>query len=199
MVREVLRVDGVSAETIAQLQASALRDYGRANASLVVRALIASHLAKNVGHVTPKSVDLSGDIKQIQTRIRLPKEALAEIDRRAEDRFSSRQHYISALILAHLGQPQLLGDEIEVLRRSNYELAKVGTNLNQIAKAFNLLVKAQSGGKLPEVGKRIAALKADITAHTGRVLKLLKAGSTLWDSQGPGRGQAKEKRTKRKG
>ncbi|MDG5826950.1 plasmid mobilization relaxosome protein MobC (plasmid) [Xylella fastidiosa subsp. pauca] len=57
------------------------------------------------------------------------------------------------MILAHLGYLQLHGDEIEVLRRSNYELARVGTNLNQVAKAFNTLVKMRGGEKLPEVGK----------------------------------------------
>src|SRR6218665_800656 len=35
------------------------------------------------------------------------------------------------------------------------KLAKVGTNLNQVAKAFNTLVKMRGAEKLPEVGKKI--------------------------------------------
>jgi hypothetical protein len=47
------------------------------------------------------------------------------------------------------------------LCRSNYELAKVGTNLNQVAKAFNTLVKMRGGEKPPEVGKKIASLRRE--------------------------------------
>lgn len=34
-------------------------------------------------------------------------------------------------------QKRLLGSEIEVLKKSNYELYKIGVNINQIAKANN--------------------------------------------------------------
>src|SRR6218665_1474480 len=54
------------------------------------------------------------------------------------------------------------------------KLAKVGTNLNQVAKAFNTLVKMRGGAeKFPEVGKKIASLRREITEHTGKVLRVL--------------------------
>ncbi|MDR1888002.1 MAG: plasmid mobilization relaxosome protein MobC, partial [Zoogloeaceae bacterium] len=105
-----------------------------------------------------------------------------KINKLAENRLSTRNYYIASIILAHLGQPQLQGDEIETLRRSNYELSKVGTNLNQIAKAFNILVNGGQG-KMPEIGKKLAALRREITEHTGKVLRVLNSGTSIWEAR----------------
>lgn len=51
---------------------------------------------------------------------------------------SSIQYYIIAVLRSHLySEKRLLGNEIEVLKKSNYELYKIGVNVNQIAKANN--------------------------------------------------------------
>lgn len=147
----MLRVDGVPPETKKQLQEAAMQLYGKPNASLLVRSLIANHLLKSVGTAKPLTVADARDTVRVE--LRLPRVALEKINGMADERFSSRNYYITSVILAHLGYLQLHGDEIEVLRRSNYELARVGTNLNQVAKAFNTLVKMRGGEKLPEVGK----------------------------------------------
>ncbi|MDG5824316.1 plasmid mobilization relaxosome protein MobC [Xylella fastidiosa] len=149
--RDMLRVDGVPPETKKQLQEAAMQLYGKPNASLLVRSLIANHLLKSVGTAKPLTVADARDTVRVE--LRLPRVALEKINGMADERFSSRNYYITSVILAHLGYLQLHGDEIEVLRRSNYELARVGTNLNQVAKAFNTLVKMRGGEKLPEVGK----------------------------------------------
>src|SRR6218665_3149542 len=73
------------------------------------------------------------------------------------------------------------------------KLAKVGTNLNQVAKAFNTLVKMRGAEKLPEVGKKIASLRREITEHTGKVLRVLEAGTTVWEAKGRGQRQRKRK------
>ncbi len=57
----------------------------------------------------------------------------------AEKTDSSLQHYTISLIRNHLyKRHELLGNEIEFLRKSNYELHKIGVNVNQIAKALNM-------------------------------------------------------------
>src|SRR6218665_3199658 len=147
------------------------------------------------GEVVSKGMPLTatdaGDTVRVE--LRLPRAALEQVNDLAEGRFSARNYYLTNVILAHLGQPQLHGDEIEVLRRSNYELAKVGTNLNQVAKAFNALVKMRVGEKLPEVGKKIASLRREITEHTGKVLRVLEAGPKACEAQEPGQRQRKRK------
>lgn len=191
MGREMLRVDGVPSETKQQLQEAAMQLYGQPNASLLVRSLISSHLSKFEAMSRPLTAEDAKDTVRVE--IRLPRAALDKINELAERRFSARNYYLSSLVLAHLGQPQLQGDEIEILRRSNYELAKVGTNLNQVAKAFNTLVKMRGGEKLPEVGKKLASLRKEITEHTGKVLRVLNAGTTVWESKGRGQRQRKRK------
>ena len=51
---------------------------------------------------------------------------------------TSIHYYIIRLILKDLyGENRLLGNQIEELRKSNYELHKIGVNINQIARALN--------------------------------------------------------------
>jgi hypothetical protein len=181
MGRDMLRVDGVAPETMQRLKASANRIYGAPNASLLVRALISDHLAKAEPSVAPLTVADAGDTVRVE--LRLPKSAFDKVTEVAENRFSARNYYLTSVILSHLAQPQLQGDEIETLRRSNYEISKIGTNLNQIARAFNILVKAGEAGKLPELGKRIAGLRREITEHTSKVLRVLNAGTAVWEAR----------------
>lgn len=56
----------------------------------------------------------------------------------ADSTDTSIQYYIIRLILKDLyGENRLLGNQIEELRKSNYELHKIGVNINQIARALN--------------------------------------------------------------
>jgi hypothetical protein len=127
----------------------------------------------------------------VRVELRLPRVALEKITAQADNCLTPRNHYLAGLILAHIGQAQLRGDEIETLRRSNYELSKIGNNLNQIAKAFNILVNG-GRGKMPEIGKKLASLRREIVEHTGHVLRVLNAGSAFWEVK-QGRGQKPRK------
>jgi hypothetical protein len=184
----MLWVDGVSPEQKEKLQQLALKRFGKANASLMIRHLISESLTDDRGPEV-KASDLAADPARFE--MRLPRPVLEAIEHRAEIRLSTRNYYIGTLIYKHLGHAQFLGDEVEILRRSNYELAKVGTNLNQIAKAFNLLVIAGGGGKLPEIGKKIASLRTEIKAHTTKVLRVLEAKTVVLESAQATRARAK--------
>jgi hypothetical protein len=184
----MLWVDGVPPEQKERLQQLALKRFGKANASLMIRHLISESLTDDRGPEV-KASDLAADSARFE--MRLPRPVLEAIEHRAEIRLSTRNYYIGTLIYKDLGHAQFLGDEIEILRRSNYELAKVGTNLNQIAKAFNLLVIAGGGGKLPEIGKKIASLRTEIKAHTTKVLRVLEAKTVVLESAQAARARAK--------
>jgi hypothetical protein len=70
----------------------------------------------------------------------------------------------------------------------------VRTNLNQIARAFNILVNGGSE-KMPEIGKKLVGLRRTITAHTGKVLKALNSGTATWEvRQGRNQNQSKKGR-----
>lgn len=195
MARDILRVDGVSADLKKQLQAAALQKFGKASASELVRHLILEHLAKEKKQTSPAMKVTAQSEPSKRLEIRLPVSVYSEITKRADAKFSDRNYYVKSLIYEHIGQPQLHGDEIELLRKSNYEIAKIGSNLNQVAKAFNILVKMGGGGKLPELGKKMASLKKDINEHTHKVLRVLNARTVVFEAKG--RGQ-KQKKTEKK-
>jgi hypothetical protein len=80
---------------------------------------------------------------------------------------SSPQHYIIRLILNDLTNDNiLLGSEIEQLKKSNYELHKIGININQIAKAIN-------SGEKDKVGDDLKSIFYLIDSHVVMVKNIL--------------------------
>lgn len=181
--RQILRVDGISAEMKEALKNSSKKIFGKENTSELVRKLIVDHLSKGKSF-DGDSIKFNDVEKTKRVELRLPESAVNEIEKRAEQRFSDRNYFIKSLIFSELGNSQLQGDEIETLRKSNYELSKIGTNLNQIAKAFNVLIQMKGGDKMPEVGKKIAALRKEITSHTNKVLKVLESKTKVHETKG---------------
>lgn len=181
--RQILRVDGISLEMKEALKSSSKKIFGKENSSEIVRKLIADHLSKGK-QFSDESIKFNDEEKTRRIELRLPESVINEIEKRAEMRFSDRNYFIKSLIYAELGNPQLQGDEIETLRKSNYEMSKIGTNLNQIAKTFNTLVQMNRGDKMPEIGKKIAALRKEITLHTNKVLKVLESKTKVHETKG---------------
>lgn len=90
----------------------------------------------------------------------------------ANNRKSSIQYYIIYVLYNHLyNERKLLGNEIEVLKKSNYELYKIGVNVNQIAKANNAGDKME----LP-----INMLSNKIDSHVNLVMGILKSNSSIY-------------------
>jgi hypothetical protein len=179
MSRDILKVDGVPLETKELLQAAALKLYRKSNASLMVRSLIAEHVKRAKVNTEKTMLWASTPEKTKRLELRLPASIYDELGQKADSRLADRNDYIRSLIYQDLGQPQLLVDEIEVLRSSNYHMAKIGTNLNQIAKAFNLLVQMGGQDKLPELGKKMLSLRREIRGHTNTVLRVLNARTAI--------------------
>lgn len=78
-------------------------------------------------------------IKKQRIQLSIPVYDYEYLEKLAKNSKSSVQYYTKVLILEHLyNEKRLLGVEIESLRKSNYELFKIGANINQIAKANNV-------------------------------------------------------------
>jgi len=197
MTNDFLIVRGIPLATRQALQAAARNRYGKANASMLVRTLITQHLERPAATALPSRPITEAEAQDsVRVELRLPRSVLAGLTDQAEQRLTPRNHYLAGLILERVGQPQLCGDQIEVLRRSNYELSKIGTNLNQIARAFNTLVNGGTG-KMPEVAKKLVSLRREINQHTKRVLSALNAGTTTWEVK-RGRGQENARQLKKR-
>jgi hypothetical protein len=100
------------------------------------------------------------------------------LDARAEARGMRPATYVSVLIRSHLRQlAPLPKDELLALKRSIGELASIGRNVNQIAKAVN------EGGRAPgSVREEFRAMLKICEALRENTKALLTANLTSWET-----------------
>jgi len=110
--------------------------------------------------------------------VRLRPEDRLLLDARAEARGMRPATYVAVTTRSHLRRlAPLPKDELLALRRSIGELAAIGRNINQIAKAAN------DGGRLPgSVREEFRAMLKVCEALRDNTKKLLKANLTSWES-----------------
>ena len=110
--------------------------------------------------------------------IRLRTEDRLLLDARSEARGMRPATYVAVLTRSHLRRlAPLPKDEMLALRRSISELAAIGRNLNQIAKAAN------DGGRLPiSAREEFRAMLKVCEALRDNTKALLKANLTSWES-----------------
>lgn len=91
--------------------------------------------------------------------------------------FPSRTTWLTNLVMATLNKAPVLTDtEINSLRESNRELAAIGRNLNQIARALN--VEFRESDRLNR--EAIEALSSRIEQHKDVVAQLLNRNLNRW-------------------
>jgi hypothetical protein len=114
--------------------------------------------------------------KPIVVRLRADDRLL--MDARAEARGLRPATYVSVLVRSHLRQlAPLPKDELLALKRSIAELATIGRNINQIAKAVNV------GGRAPgTVREEFRAMLKICEALRDNTKSLLKANEISWHS-----------------
>lgn len=110
--------------------------------------------------------------------VRLRTEDRLLLDARAQARGMRPATYASVLLRAHLRNlTPLPKDELLALKRSIGELASIGRNINQIAKALN------EGAKAPaSVREEFRAMLKVCEALRDNTKALLKANVTSWES-----------------
>lgn len=110
--------------------------------------------------------------------VRLRNEDRLLLDARAEARGMRPATYASVFLRAHLRKlTPLPKDELLALKRSIGELAAIGRNINQIARAVN------EGGKAPgSVREEFRAMLKVCEALRDNTKALLKANVTSWEN-----------------
>lgn len=108
--------------------------------------------------------------------VRLRREDRLLLEARAEARGMRPATYASVLLRAHMRKlTPIPKDELLALKRSISELAAIGRNINQIAKAAN------DGGRLPSsVREEFRAMLKICEALRDNTKALLKANVTSW-------------------
>jgi hypothetical protein len=110
--------------------------------------------------------------------VRLRGEDRLLLDARAVGRGMRSATYVSVLIRSHLrGLAPLPKDELLALKGSVAELANIGRNINQIAKAMN------EGGRVPgSVREEFRAILKICEALRDNTKALLQANVTSWET-----------------
>ena len=105
-----------------------------------------------------------------------------EILKRAKrEGFPNRTNWATAVILASLHREPVLNDkELATLRESNRELAAIGRNLNQVARALNIEFRDSDKLKLEGIEK----LAERIEHHKDLVADLLTRNMSRWGDDG---------------
>ncbi len=124
------------------------------------------------------TVDAVADPVSARILIRLRTEDRLLLDARSEARGMRPATYVAVLTRSHLRRlAPLPKDELLALRRSIGELAAIGRNINQIAKAAN------DGGRLPgSAREEFRAMLKVCEALRDNTKALLKANLTSWES-----------------
>jgi hypothetical protein len=110
--------------------------------------------------------------------VRLRAEDRLLLDARAEARGMRSATYVSVMVRSHLRQlAPLPKDELLALKRSIGDLASIGRNINQIARAVN------EGGRAPDsVREEFRAMLKICEALRDNTKALLKANEISWQS-----------------
>lgn len=115
--------------------------------------------------------------------LRLNDEELEYVELLAAKLKKSRQQAIIALIESILKNNPLINEDAEKeLRESNYQLCRIGVNLNQITRFFNSMDKSKIHDEklkfyLSILQKEHIKLSKSIRLHTSKVWKIINSGN----------------------
>ena len=127
-----IRVFGLSPYVIEQLQQMALERYGKDSASLMLRKLAEEQVEQ------PKIENMNE--KQLFERLtlRLPPKHQVYLTEKAKLQHSTLNDVARDIITEYITKNPVLGnDAVQALFQYNYQLLRIGRNINQIARKFN--------------------------------------------------------------
>jgi hypothetical protein len=135
-----LLVHGITEEHKDWLYAYAEKELGTRSMTKAILALINEKMQSGEKlMISPEQIDRAQPQSKKRIQISLREHDYNILNEIAINADTSITYYIIRLILNNIysANIKLLGTEIEQLRRSNYEIHKVGVNINQIAKNLN--------------------------------------------------------------
>lgn len=127
-----------------------------------------------IGKVNP--VEVKNNTGRVQ--LNFTKDEFSKLKKRAlADGFHRHTSWMVAVIRTLVtGKPTFAAEEIEVLRESNKQVAALGRNLNQIAKAINTDWRASDQLKVEEVKD----LAQELKGHRKKVYGLINQCVNRW-------------------
>lgn len=160
------RLRNINNDDYQSIKDIALQHTGSSSPSRLARHLILQKLMEK----QKSAVDFKHDERTNRLEIRLPDDAIEKLNVEAAEQSMSLNQYIRLLLITHLAkEPVPTTKEVQALRDSNYQLHKLGVNINQVAKAIN------SGTATSLTLKELQNISDTIDNHFGKVGTLLQA------------------------
>ena len=127
--------------------------------------------------VRPDKLPQDTGLKDGHVTINFRRSAFDALKARAKERGMKPATYLSALFIAHdLEQPYFSSVEIQALKEIARELAALGRNINQIAKAINI-----TSDEIYQVkALQLEELKESITDTRAQLKEVVKANMASW-------------------
>lgn len=168
-MREVhFRVRNLSNDEYLHLRKIALQETGTHSiAALAKKILFDKKLIKQKNQIND---DVAPDLEKSSRRleIRLTEQTKLELEELAKAEGMTLNRYIVMLLHSYTTkEPVLSTNEVDAIRKSNYQLYKIGHNLNQIAKSMN------AGLPNSISNTEITKLKTVIDEHMTKVHQLI--------------------------
>jgi hypothetical protein len=139
-----------------------------------IRAML-QDLCVEVPHTEHTTTAGVVDIERVRFHLRLPKSQFDALENIAKLRGEKSAQALAAAVLRGFlsKNPHYSASELQTLGESNYQLLRIGTSLNQIAKQLNA-----SGGA--STGQELQSVAADIKAHVAKVAGYLSESNERW-------------------
>lgn len=161
-----MKIYGLTQDNIQQLKKVAYKKTGKSSVSSLAKQLLLDELSIKPSKTTINENPRSS--KRLVLRITEP--IFEKLTENAKQNGMTINRYAALILHGHAAtNPALTNKEVQSLRDSNYELHKIGVNLNQIAKALN------SGTATSLTLKELHVLHELIDEHFSKVGQLLQA------------------------
>lgn len=165
-----IRVFGLSCDEIKQLQQMALERYGKASASLMLRKLAEEHIRQPENpELKPTHIHQENIPENPRFTVSWLPEQYRYLLEKATMQHDSLNSVVRDIVQEHITQnPVLSNDAVQALYQSNYQLLRMGRNINQLARQFNAI--------LPQslTTEKLNAILQYLDYHTEIVGKILK-------------------------
>lgn len=130
-----IRVFGLSRDEITQLTELAKARYGKASVSLLAKKLLQEQINQS------EQIYQENDIENKRFNLRLPLKHHIYVTQKAKLQHSSLNDVVRDIIAEYITKkPVLSNDAVQALYQSNYQLLRIGRNINQLARQFNAIL-----------------------------------------------------------
>jgi hypothetical protein len=172
---ELKRISAWVEKELKEAFVKAAKAHGNTESGLL-GLLVGTFLKRNPA-LPDQSADDECETKTDRVTVRFTRNEGRELHRLASARGLKRSAYLGGLFRAQATrEPYFSEDEIGALREANRQLAAIGRNVNQIAKALNTSLDQADIAKAFEYGQ----MKALLDEHRQEVKALIRANLKSW-------------------